>query len=395
MGELLLSKNNNNFFQVKKPWSVIKDQLLGCYLKPYFQKILGTQKPVFYVDAFAGKGMFDDGNPGSPIIALNAILEALEKTTFQRPNVKSCFIELNHANVLAENIKGYSNYSVIEGRYEEKIEQQLQGKQSQNVFLYIDPYGVKSLHFSIFEKLANKNLHSVEMLINFNSFGFIREACNSLNVNFDIIELEDLVEIESTIKVSKEKSIEDLNAVAGGIYWQDIIEDYKKGVIDGYEAEKRFSDKYCEKLRELFDYVLNMPIRLKKDQRPKYRMIHATNHAQGCVLMNDNMCKRWEALQDLQNQGQMNLFFEDVENKTINKEELRKEIIKTLGSHSEYVDIDTFHAEFVSEYGVRFPTSDICKELEILFNSRILDVKRYVWTDGNINKNISFTPQEF
>lgn len=135
-----MSKNNNDFFQVKKPWSIIKDQLLGCYLKPYFQKILGTQKPVFYIDAFAGKGMFDDGNPGSPIIALDVISEALTKTTFRQPTIKSCFIELNHANSLAENIKGYSNFSVIEGKYEEKIEQQLQNKQSQNVFLYIDPY---------------------------------------------------------------------------------------------------------------------------------------------------------------------------------------------------------------------------------------------------------------
>jgi len=372
-----LSKKNDDFFNEKKPWSVIKDLLLGCYLKPYFQKILWTRRPVFYVDAFAGKGIFDDGNPGSPVIALNIISEALEKTQAKNPSIKSCLIELIHAKSLEVNVKDYENVTVIEGKYEEKIQQQLQGKESQNVFLYIDPYGVKSLHFSIFEKLASNHLHSIEMLINFNSFGFIREACNSMDVKFDIVDLEELVEIENTVKESKKKSIEDLNEVAGGSYWQDIILDYKKNNIDGYKAEIQFSNRYIEKLRGQFDYVLNMPIRLKKGQRPKYRMIHATNHPHGCILMNDNMCKRWEALQVMQNQGQISMLIEDVENNSVNKEEVQREIMKIISSKSDFVDINIFHAKFISKYGVRFPTSDICKELESLCKAGVLEVERF------------------
>ncbi|WP_158291338.1 three-Cys-motif partner protein TcmP [Desulfosporosinus sp. Sb-LF] len=372
-----MTKNNEDFFDEKKPWSVIKDELLGCYLKPYFSKILATQRPVFYVDAFAGKGIFLDGNPGSPLIALEIISKVLSITNFRKPIIKSCLIELNHASDLQENVNKYKDVTVIVGKYEENIEQQLQGKQSQNVFLYIDPYGVKSLHFSIFKKLPVKSLHSIEMLINFNSFGFIREACSAMNVKFDIGDLEDIVEIDNVIN-SSNKPIDDLSEVAGGDYWKEIIEGYKKGIYDGYEAEKRFSDKYCEKLREQFNYVLNMPIRLKMGQRPKYRMIHATNHAQGCVLMNDNMYKRWEALQNLQNQGQISmLLLEDVENQSINKTEMQKEILELMKSHREYVDLNTFHAEFVSKYGVRFSTSDICTELEKLYNANKLEVKRH------------------
>lgn len=43
-----MSKNNADFFKVKNPWSVIKDRLLRCYLAPYFQKVLTTNKPIFY-----------------------------------------------------------------------------------------------------------------------------------------------------------------------------------------------------------------------------------------------------------------------------------------------------------------------------------------------------------
>lgn len=34
----------------------MKDQLLGCYLKPYVAKILYTHKQLVYIDCFAGKG---------------------------------------------------------------------------------------------------------------------------------------------------------------------------------------------------------------------------------------------------------------------------------------------------------------------------------------------------
>ena len=72
-----MPKDNKDFFKEKKVWSTIKDNLLGCYLVPYFAKILSMGNPVLYVDCFAGKGKFDDGNPGSPIIALNSLQKSL------------------------------------------------------------------------------------------------------------------------------------------------------------------------------------------------------------------------------------------------------------------------------------------------------------------------------
>ncbi|MFC2638325.1 MAG: hypothetical protein ACFN0X_05345 [Mitsuokella sp.] len=74
-----MAKKNDDFFVEKKPWSKVKDELLGCYLKPYVAKILHTRKPLAYVDCFAGKGKFDDGNPGSPLIALDVFSVAYKK----------------------------------------------------------------------------------------------------------------------------------------------------------------------------------------------------------------------------------------------------------------------------------------------------------------------------
>ena len=65
-----MAKDNKDFFKTKNHWSEIKDALLGCYLPPYFQKVLKTYKPIFYVDCFAGKGKFEDGNPVLPLIRI-------------------------------------------------------------------------------------------------------------------------------------------------------------------------------------------------------------------------------------------------------------------------------------------------------------------------------------
>ena len=46
---------------------------------PYITKIIHTHKTVNYIDCFAGKGKFDDGKLGSPILALNIIANCMLK----------------------------------------------------------------------------------------------------------------------------------------------------------------------------------------------------------------------------------------------------------------------------------------------------------------------------
>jgi hypothetical protein len=87
-----------------------------------------------------------------------------------------------------------------------------------------------------------------------------------------------------------------LDAVAGGDYWRPVIDAKRRGDIDGGEAERRFAELYRARLAEEYRYVLSMPIRVAAGQPPKFRLIHATNHPAGCVLMAENMSKRTEDL---------------------------------------------------------------------------------------------------
>lgn len=53
-----------------------KDSVLGAYLRPYLAKISRTRRAVRIADCFAGKGRFDDGRDGSPMIIRDAITAA-------------------------------------------------------------------------------------------------------------------------------------------------------------------------------------------------------------------------------------------------------------------------------------------------------------------------------
>lgn len=383
-----MAKDNSDFFEKKKSWSEVKDELLGCYLSPYFSKILTTKRPVYYIDAFAGKGMFDDGKPGSPIIALD-IIESKKRS--DTSSVFSYFIEKKYSNELEKNIKRYSNKKVIKGKYEKVINDILKDKEECNVFIYIDPFGIKSLRYAIFEELSKYNFYSIEILMNMNMFGCVRNGCKALNVDFNL-ELEEMEDeiLSDEILEDKIKLVETMNQILGGDSWKRVVMDMKGGEIDGFEAEVRFAHEYSSNLRKLFKYVLNMPIRVKKGARPKYRMIYATNHPDGCKLMNDNMCTRWQALEERQSYGQYSLFQTDVEENVIDETALYELLDSKLRNQKEYVHLAVFLAELFVDIGIKYKSNEVCNQLKVLEHNGKIEVRRNPAYTDKLHKKSDF-----
>jgi three-Cys-motif partner protein len=372
-----MAKKNDDFFLEKKAWSFVKDELLGCYFKPYVSKILHTYKPLVYVDCFAGKGKFDDGNPGSPLIALDIISQCQANTTATGASIEATFIDLNYAADLQENLKDYPWVKIISGKYEDNIRGFLKNKSGCNVFLYIDPYGIKALQCTLFDDFARGKFNSIELLINMNSFGFIREACHAMGAIFDDKEIfEDLVEYEPTKMDASEKSIKELNEIAGGDYWQPIIVSYKKHEINGYDAESRFAEQYCMRLMQSYTYVLNMPLRIKRNQRPKYRLIYATNHRDGCLLMVDNICNRWQALQEIQSGGQLQLWEENYDNQVVDDDDIEIKTIEHFSQCDNWTSLHEALAVFFMKHGPICCTGTVKNILKKLEKDGRLNVLR-------------------
>lgn len=373
-----MSKNNKEFFKKKKTWSVAKDELLRCYLGPYIQKIIMTGHPIVYIDGFAGKGMFDDGNPGSPLIAMNTIAERYGSSTATfRPEFYGFFIENKYARELEWNLRNYQDVKVINGNYENHITKILSMTSGCNVFLYIDPFGIKPLDFATFEMISDVDMNSFEVLLNLNTFGFLRECLRVRSIEVKCYDQEAFEDVdEYQMPDSYEESLAMLDRVAGGHYWVNIVEDYKNENITIYDAEAAFAEQYCMNLRRIFKYVLNMPIRTKAENLPKYRMIHATNHIDGFLLMVDNMYNRWELLNSIQNNGQVSFFKVDFDNNMIDMDRVMGLVAENLMRYNGNVRLNDFLGDFYGLYGPLCKTSDVKQILKKFEKEDQIDVRR-------------------
>jgi len=105
-------------------------------------------------------------------------------------------------------------------------------------------------------------------------------------------------------------------------------------------------------------------------------MVHATNHPDGCLLMNDNICKRWDDLTKIQSGNQLMLWSENPENEIIDMNVISDEICEHIKRYRGYTDLKTVLCEFIMQTGVRCSVSEINNELKKLEESGKILVQR-------------------
>ena len=353
----------HSFFKEKRAWSKIKDEVLKAYLVPYLAKVSRTRRPIIVADCFAGKGRFDNGEPGSPLIITDAIAHQLGDPTTQV--IKGVFIEKKYFKDLQANIPQAPWCIPLEGSYEERMEYFLNTYQSrnQNLFLYVDPYGIKSILLSHFEMIRKKkDFHTVELLLNLNTFGFLREACRLLNCPDP--EKETPEDYERDIN-----SPERLDEIAGGSYWREIISRYNIHQ-KMQKAEEEFIDKYCERLRTVFSYVVNIPIKAKLKHIPKYRIVFGTDHEDALLLMVDNMNRRWAKFREEARNNQCALFEIDFPNPSKQGacRDVEKEIVSLINPEIELKDL---LVKLAQKFGINFSTTDYKDCLKSMVGNQI------------------------
>lgn len=324
-----MAKNQSDYFQAKHPWSETKDDLLACYLTPFFTKVYRpSRNGILYIDAFAGAGLFADGSKGSPLTALSKYFAIAKKNRSKTP-IQFILSESNaesrkHLESTFNEAKGASGYikpPIIVSSCEDAIRRAQQtsvcgGGKPSTVFYYIDPFGVKDLRLDL---LTNSpNMAHTEALVNFNSFGLFRVACAAMKVPLSLPNEVELPEDDFNELTKASVWVERLNACIGSGDWKEVVVRYKAGKIDAWQAEHALSELFCNNARSYYKYVTNMPIkdmskRVNVGGLVKYRMIHMTNSPDGCVLMNDNMIKR-----NLDRQcKQLGLFAVDVDGRNV------------------------------------------------------------------------------
>ena len=134
----------------------VKHDLLRSYLGGWFPILGSWSGRVVYIDCHAGRGKYETGQKGSPLVAIEALLNhPVRRMILNRSEVRFFFIEANEENKIAlekhlteYNLPPKVHISVELGDFQEVLEQfvdSLNKKRAEMApaFVFVDPYGFK------------------------------------------------------------------------------------------------------------------------------------------------------------------------------------------------------------------------------------------------------------
>ena len=372
-----MAKDQAEYFQEKKRWSKTKDSILGCYLFPFFQKVMtASRNGIVYVDAFAGQGKFDNGESGSPLIAIQKCREAHRKSK-QKPPLKFIFAEAKQSSrqQLKENARhAAGDYGALSGDRIQVVAScdeairlangtTLKGNEiPSTIFYYLDPYGIKDMRV---DSIAHSPvMEHTEALVNFCSVGFVRDACAALKVAMSMPDSAVDISEEFPAETSAADRVERLTKAVGTDEWIGLIHRFEAGEIDFWEVEREVTNMFCRSASAHYRYVINMPIKDLSQASGsggllKYRLVHMSNYHDGCVIMNDNMLKRNKDLQTFSN----SLFLLDVEGAIVDSSAVQKAMLDSVMEHPVGVRMTMWEllAPVISKFGVFDNSTNLLK----------------------------------
>ncbi len=264
----------SEFFKAKRPWSKIKDEVLASYLPGYLKKVASLGREIVLMDAFAGRGVFEDGSRGSPLI----MCELAEKLVPDQYVAIFGNSEEESHQILQGALKDYraQKKAYCEHGEARQVLQKLRAKlTTQTLFVYLDPFGLKGCDFSLIEPYLKRSTRfSTEIVINMSMPTLHRLATFQA--------------VSKRKETQKSKRLnEQLTRVLGGEWWKDIMWDEK---LSAKEKEEQVVDKYKGFLERYLPFAGSCPVREKTAKRVKYHIIFCSRHPDAMRLMNDIMC---------------------------------------------------------------------------------------------------------
>lgn len=275
-----MSEADDDFFAGKRPWSIIKDQVLKSYMSPYIAKVSRLGRPILLIDGYAGPGVFGDGQPGSPLI----MCQAADK--FAKGRYRAIFInkdEKHHEKL--EAVLRKANWSdsaqAILGDSSILLQMLPSTLKDQTVFLYLDPFGLKGCEFALLEPFLKRDPQfSTEIVLTMNMPIVHRLATRHA--------VEEGRHNAQQIRSYHQR----LTKVFGGDYWQDIV--WQQNATRE-QRETQLIEAYRIKLAQYMPFTGSCPVKEQEGSRIKYFIVFASRHPDAMLLLNDAMLKAYSS----------------------------------------------------------------------------------------------------
>lgn len=259
------------------PHTKAKHQILKYYLGGWFPKLsLGGHQRILFIDGFAGRGRYNNGEIGSPIIALETLLDHVAWDQMKSNEFVFYFIEKDEDNVanLEAVIEDFKNSRapwpprvrtcVLDASFEETAEEIARRLAEQKArlaptFAFVDPFGFKGMKMDTVARLLD------------------HPACEVF-VNFMVMYVNRFLEHEY------------MGSNMNELFGLDV-----PSILAGHSGGKRVQylhDVYAQQLREVGGFTYVQSFAMKNEYgNIEYYLFHGTRHEEGVGLMKDAMWK--------------------------------------------------------------------------------------------------------
>jgi len=336
-------------FHKFEPHTRMKHAVLDAYLKIWATILAPKFRQVWFVDAFAGEGCDEVGNPGSPLIAAR-VADQINRTHFPSGITATSGMrvvafekgEAGRYSALVETMEAYVSKPwhkgtaiLRQGTLEASLDGVLGFIRDQPTLFFLDPFGIGGLSAAVLPRLL-AGPHN-EILLLFSDVGAVRLAgktragvqdeqalmnAAAARIPATLFGEEDTEKEREAARRRAKRSAaghksnpnaeEIMNRAFGGKWWQPII----FGTPD---------DRWQEKSVELYEQVLEKAGATHRlrfsidalDGQHKYFLIHASKSHQAYAAMKDamNRAKR-RADEDLFGETKMAPLFDQVQTTT-------------------------------------------------------------------------------
>lgn len=265
--------DNEDFFRERRAQAVLKHEILKRYPTVFAAKA-GQRRPVVFLDGYAGRGEYEDGSPGSPVLLAQA---AANLAGFR--SVTGIYVEesrkdyLHLKEVLARH--GRTDDPVLHGDVQDHLPTILARAHGAAFFAFLDPFGpALDREHLVGSFLRRGGPAPVEVLLHVSVSSVAR-----LGGLFRRRREEG-----KALSPAEKRSVQHLDRFLGETWWQEYFEPVR-GVTDeerATDAALRVADRYRAELCAATGFQsVSMPIRRRPDQLPKYILVLFTRHMDG------------------------------------------------------------------------------------------------------------------
>lgn len=275
---------NEEFFRSRKAAAVFKHGILKRYPTVFASKT-GQGNPVVFLDGYAGRGEYQGGEPGSPLL-LSQCAEFVQGFR----EVLAFFVEQDPDNFVnleqVLRLKGGAvQREVRQGSLDQHLPELLARAKGASLFAFLDPFG-PALDFDLIRTrlLGRPDWPPTEVLLHF-SVSSVARMGRAVHV---------AAKRSGGLSDSDRRTAERLDRFLGGDWWRNYFAEVTDSGDDlrATDVALRVAKRYARLLTEASPYnAVQMPVRPRPDLAPKYVLALFTRHGEGAWHFADTLGK--------------------------------------------------------------------------------------------------------